>query len=192
MDGLDVLLRAIHHLRNGGVTVRLQIIGNGTDTYLQELDRLMRRLSIDNVVEHIRSVRNEELPAIIDRMSVCVAPFRLQETSSTSIPNKVLEYLARSKPIVVPKGSALEDIFGPALTYFTPDDPESLAQAVEAALATPAAQLELRRNIQRAMQWPSLMNQEWALIESILTRQVGDARRFDYRILGRFNEATNP
>jgi glycosyltransferase involved in cell wall biosynthesis len=182
MDGVDVLMEAVHHLSVRGVPVRLLIIGKGTGTYLRELHRLMWSLSIDDLVEHIASVRNDELPAIIDRVSVCVAPFRLQETSSTSIPNKVLEYLVGSKPIVVPAGSALQHIFGSAFSYFTPGDPVSLAQAIETALATQLQTLGLRTGIQRAMQWPSLMGQEWELIDFILTRQVGDARRFDYRL----------
>jgi glycosyltransferase involved in cell wall biosynthesis len=182
MDGLDVLIRAVAHLRGRDVPVRLHIVGQGTDAYWLELRRLMRRLSIEEYVDHVVSVRNDELPAIIERVGVCVAPFRLQETSSTSIPNKVLEYLAGSKPIVVPAGSALQDIFGSAFGYFTPDDPVSLAAAIEAALTTPQESLAHRPGIQHAMQWPSLMNQEWALIQSILTGQVGDARRFDFRL----------
>jgi glycosyltransferase involved in cell wall biosynthesis len=188
MDGLDVLLQAIHYSRVQGRPMSLLMIGNGTMTYLRELHRVVQDLGIGDVVEHRTSVRNDELPAIIERIGVCVAPFRLRETSATSIPNKVLEYLAGSKPIVVPTGSALQDIFGAAFTYFAPGDPVSLAHAIEAALATQGRASTLRSGIQRAMQWPNLIDQEWALIQSILVGQVGDARRFDFslseRLLG--------
>jgi glycosyltransferase involved in cell wall biosynthesis len=134
------------------------------------------------IVRHISSVTNDSLPALIDQVSVCVAPFRIRETSSTSIPNKVLEYLTSTKPIVVPSGSALQDIFGSAFTYFTPDDPLSLARAIEIALGTEQQGIARRREIQRAMQWAPLMNQEWALVQSVVARQVVDAQRFDYRL----------
>jgi glycosyltransferase involved in cell wall biosynthesis len=189
MDGLDVLIASMRRLRDDGLPVRLLIIGKGTDAYWRELDRLIRRLSLVEFVEHIASVPNEELPAIIDRISVCVAPFRLQETSSTSIPNKVLEYLAGSRPIVVPAGSVLQHIFGSAFSYFTPGDSVSLAQAVETALASQREALPLRLAIQNEMRWPSVMQQEWALIKSILAGQVGDARRFDFRLDERLTNA---
>jgi glycosyltransferase involved in cell wall biosynthesis len=181
MDGVDVLMRAACDLRARGIPVRLLIIGDGTNAYRSELDRLISDLSMDDFVTHIASVPNGSLPKIIDRVSICVAPFRLEETSSTSIPNKVLEYLTSSKPIVVPAGSALQEIFGLTFSYFSPGDPVSLALAIETALAV-AQVPALRKEVQRAMQWAPLMSQEWALIESVAARQVGDARRFDYRL----------
>jgi glycosyltransferase involved in cell wall biosynthesis len=182
MDGVDVLMRAANLLRAHHPEVRLIIVGNGTNAYLRELHTLIGSLAIGDVVEHIVSVPNESLPAMIARVGVCVAPFRLQETSSTSIPNKVLEYLAGFKPIVVPSGSALEDTFGSALCYFVPDDPASLALAIETALSTAPQKRALRARLQHAMHWGSLMEREWALSDSIVAKRVGDAQRFDYRL----------
>lgn len=183
MDGLDVLMRATHRLRASGLAARLLIIGKGTDAYWRELRHLMRSLAIDDCVDVIASVRNDDLPAIIERVNICVAPFRLRETSSTSIPNKVLEYLTSQRPIVVPAGSALQQIFGSAFTYFTANDPGSLAGAIEIALATQQQVAARRAAVQLALQWPALMRQEWALIDAILMHEVGDARRFDYELI---------
>jgi len=186
MDGVDVLIRAVAVLRHRGVGVRLLLIGSGTSSYLRSLSELARELQVEKQIEHVKSVENRELPHLMEMASACVAPFRLRDTSATSIPNKVLEYLTTRRPVIAPSGSALERIFGPALVYFSPEDSESLSYAIVQALSAPPNQSayswQLRNAIQRRLNWKPIIEQEWRLITAAAAGSVHDAGIFDYAI----------
>jgi len=194
MDGVDLLLHAMRELRIKGQQVDLVIVGAGTARYMRHLRRLSRSLDLEQAVVWIRSVPNRELPRLMETSDVCVAPFRLWETSSTSIPNKVLEYLTTLKPVVVPRGSALESIFGAAFIYFSAGDPQSLAAAVNQALtlAGTGEDPPLRRLIQKELHWQAIVDREWALIRAVANSSRQDLRAYDHRLDLRFDRLPRP
>jgi glycosyltransferase involved in cell wall biosynthesis len=182
MDGLDVLYRAVALARSFGSTLHLVIIGMGSAAYLDVLDALASELAITGHVHRVQSVPNQHLPQLFDQADVCVSPFRLRDTSSTAIPNKVLEYLTSRRPIVSTGGSALEWAFGPAIRYVPPENPQELALAVLRASSEGLTATEgvARASIHEAFAWPSILAREVDLIDRVIKDDLAGVTELDF------------
>jgi glycosyltransferase involved in cell wall biosynthesis len=185
MDGVDLLIEALAQVRAAGTALSLCIVGSGRPRYVDSLRRRAEELRVGDAILWIPRLPNQSLPALLDQADVCYAPFRLWATSSTSIPNKVLEYLTSTRPIVAPRGSALEAAAGAALDYFTPGDPASLAAISRDVLSRHhlgSEAAEARRRIAVALDWRSVVEHETAVMHLLLQGGPTRWRDYDYAI----------
>ena len=99
-EGLDLLLQSIAYLRHerGRDDTHYTIVGDGTE--VPTLRQMSRQLRIDDCVEFTGRVPDDELWRILGTADVCVSPDRANAMNDKSTMNKVLEYMALSKPIV--------------------------------------------------------------------------------------------
>jgi len=128
--GVDILVGALGALRREGVPVSLLVIGDGTPRYMREFEKIVERYGLRQNYFQIREVRNDELPLLLSQCDVCVAPFRLRDTSMMAFQNKVLEYLTVDVPIVATRSEALEWALGDAVCLVDPENEKALASAV--------------------------------------------------------------
>ena len=91
---LDILLKAIRLLRDEFPNVRLRVIGNGPS--MIEVKSLARQLDVETCVEFVGLVPHEEVPRWVAESDICV-----HISSDTCLGNKVLEYMAARKPVII-------------------------------------------------------------------------------------------
>jgi glycosyltransferase involved in cell wall biosynthesis len=183
MDGVDVLVGALGALRRRGVPVSLLVIGDGVPRYLRELEGIVERRGVLQNYFQIRRVKNNELPLLLSQCDVCVAPFRLRDTSKTALQNKILEYLTVDVPIVASRSETLEWALGDAVCLVDPENEQALASAVRDALENPAVsrhQTKRRKAIRQYFDWADLLRTEVAVTEAVFCKPPPKWHRWDF------------
>ena len=99
-EGIDLLLRAVEYIVNQlkRTDVHFTLIGSGTSLY--DMKALANSLAIDNFVNFTGQISDDDLLKILNTADVCVNPDVANEMNDKSTMNKIMEYMALSKPIV--------------------------------------------------------------------------------------------
>ena len=111
----------------------------------------MRALSLDGVVEMTGAVPPDEIPTLLHRMHVAVAPYPSIPDFYFS-PLKVYEYLAAGLPVVATRTGELTSTLGDGRhgVLVEPGSPAQLAAALADLRADPALRAALGRSGRRA------------------------------------------
>ncbi len=165
LDGVDVLIKALPRILESMPETRVLIIGSGPRSYMKSLKELSDSLGVSNSIAFIERIPHEHITKYGSAASLCVAPFRLTATSSTSLPNKILEYLALGKPIVSSLGEGVSSVLGKSISYARPGDYESLANSIIACLQ--AAHSSPPDKIDQETSWDFIVRREFELICSL-------------------------
>jgi len=156
-DGLDLLLRAARHVVHdrGRTDVAFTLVGAGPE--FDELVRLAAELGLTDHVQFTGRVPDEELWQVLATADVCVDPDVVSPMNDMSTMNKIMEYMAFGKPIVMfdlkeHRFSAQE-----AGVCARPDDPSDLGDKIIALLDDPARREAMgafgRRRFQEELSW---------------------------------------
>jgi glycosyltransferase involved in cell wall biosynthesis len=148
VKGHVYLLRAVAALKHDGVTVQLDVIGDG---HLREsLERTATTLGVRDLVSFHGAVSHEEL---LHRLrghtwDVCVLPSIVTSTGEhEGIPVSLLEAMSASVPVVATSTGSIPELLGDgAGVLVPPNDPDALA----AALADLARDARWREALGRA------------------------------------------
>lgn len=99
-EGLEYLLQSVHYLvyKKNCRDIHFVLIGSGPA--LSKLQTLALDLDVGEFVEFTGRVSNEELLERLSTCDVCVNPDRKNQLNEYSTMNKIMEYMALSKPIV--------------------------------------------------------------------------------------------
>lgn len=99
-DGVDYLLRVADHIikQEGRTDIQFTFIGGGPA--MPDMQRLSEEMGLDNWVHFTGRVSDEDLCRYLSTADVCVDPDPYTEWSNQSTMNKIMEYMAFSKPIV--------------------------------------------------------------------------------------------
>lgn len=174
-DGVDYALRSLALLRDelGRDDWHAVFVGAG-DTF-DEMVALARKLGLADVVEFTGRIPDEDLVRYLSTSDVCLSPDPYNPLNDVSTMNKVMEYMAMSRPIVsfelrearVSAGDAA--VYAPAndelefarLTARLLDDPEERArmgklgkERVEGPLAWERSQRALLSAYAKAIESP--------------------------------------
>ncbi|MBO9520114.1 MAG: glycosyltransferase family 4 protein [Nocardioidaceae bacterium] len=131
--GVDLLLQALALLRRSDPSWRLLVVGDGPERPL--LGSLVAALGIAGCVELTGAVAPEEVPGLLSRMDVAVAPYP-PATDFYFSPLKIYEYLAAGLPVIA------SDV-GPLPALLTAG-PRRLGSVYPAGSATGLAEALLR------------------------------------------------
>ena len=136
-EGLDLLLRAAHHLRNDLARddVHFMIVGGGTE--VPALKAMATELGLDDIVEFTGRIPDEDLWVVLSTADVCVNPDHANEMNDKSTMNKILEYMAFGKPIVQFDLTEGRRSAGEASLYARPNDFRDFAEKLAALLDDP-------------------------------------------------------
>jgi glycosyltransferase involved in cell wall biosynthesis len=147
-DGVDLLLRAFELLVNEhDVDAYLTLAGGGTE--FENLRQLAQELGISSRVEFYGKVRDDQLlKDLIKSSDVCVATDRDSELNNLSTMNKIIEYMALSKPMVLFDSKESRFSAGEAAIYVEPDNYEALAKEI-AALLKDTSKMSMLGNVGR-------------------------------------------
>lgn len=113
----------------------LWLIGGGEQEHL--LRRTVETLKCQDQVEFIGFVDYQSLANYFAESDVAINPMERSSVSNLALPNKVLQYMASSIPVVSTKLDGLEQTLGDAPGLFLVDEPEEVMDKVRDVLLRP-------------------------------------------------------
>ncbi len=133
---LGVLVRAVAGLRTDP-PLRLVMFGYGSNEYRSYLRELAER---EGLLDFFLGVRlpSEEVQPYLSLSDIGVVTYQRNPLTELAIPNKVFEYSAVGKPLILARLSALESLFGDAALYYEPGDPMDLREKIRFLLEHPS------------------------------------------------------
>jgi glycosyltransferase involved in cell wall biosynthesis len=128
--GVDTVLRAVAQLPASLDRFRLRVIGSGK--HASSLRRLAAELQLGERVIFDGWVENTRVPGLIAQGSAGIVPHYACSHWNTTIPNKLFDYMAAGKPVIVsdavPTARIVREV-GCGLVYES-HDPAQLARAI--------------------------------------------------------------
>jgi glycosyltransferase involved in cell wall biosynthesis len=171
--GLDVTLRAVAYANQGGAKVHLTLIGTGKSA--ANLRDLVRHLDIEAAVTFKGWMDNKEIPKEIAAADCGIVPHRECSHWHHTIPNKLFDYMAASRPVIVSSARPAARIVREAecgLVYKN-DDPADLARQI-LTLGSPELRHRLGKNGLNAVQTKYRWEKDAAVLLEGLTAAVSD------------------
>jgi glycosyltransferase involved in cell wall biosynthesis len=138
--GVEELLEAFARARREHPRAVLVLVGNGPRE-AQVIERA-KRADLSGSVVCTGRLPHAEVPSVIARFDVAVAPYRPAERFYFH-PLKVVEYLAAGKPVIYTDQGDLRELVGPGGLHYAPGSIDQLATRLAQALADD----ELRREL---------------------------------------------
>ncbi len=137
-DGIDYALRALAALRDdlGRTDWHAVFIGAG-DTF-DEMVAMSRRLGLSDCVDFTGRIPDEDLLRYLSTADVCLAPDPKNPLNDVSTMNKIMEYMAMSRPIVSFDLREARVSAGEAALYAPPNDEPAFAKLIAQLLDDPA------------------------------------------------------
>ena len=106
--GLDTVIKSIPFLKEKIENLYFIVIGDGE--YLEDLIKIVRKLGVEKYVRFCGWVDFKLVPTYIYNCDVCVVPHNVNEHINSTIPNKLFEYMACKKPVIVSDAIPLKRI----------------------------------------------------------------------------------
>ena len=132
-QGLDVVIRALPRILERQA-VQLHVVGRGRSRQRKLMVKQMRKLGVEENVIVQPAVPHHEVPALIARADICLAPLGLNDRNVTqgACPIKVLEYMASSRPLIASNMPIVRELVREDVDalLFSPNDPDDLARQV--------------------------------------------------------------
>jgi glycosyltransferase involved in cell wall biosynthesis len=136
--GVAALPELLERLSEGHGDVRLVVAGDGP--LRAELERELRRRGLEDRAVLTGSLSHDEIPALVRRFDVALAPYERLEHPFYFSPLKLFEYMACAKPVVVAGVGQLPEIVehGKTGLVYPPGDLDALTSACDRLLSDPA------------------------------------------------------
>ena len=99
-EGLDLLLQAVHYLVHDLQRTDCQFVLVGDGSHRRAIQALAAELQIEDYVTFTGRIPDPDLLSAVGSADVCVNPDKFSELNDKSTMNKIIEYMALSKPIV--------------------------------------------------------------------------------------------
>lgn len=171
-EGLSLLLEAAAMIarQRGMGEVAFALIGGGPERPV--LKRLAARLGLESDVTFTGRLPDAEVARYFSTADVCVAPDPKNPMNDKSTMNKILEYMAFGRPVVLFDLTEGRRSAGDAALYARPNDPADLARQMLRLLDDDALRQRLgalgRRRIEEKLNWASETKQLLAAYEAAL------------------------
>jgi 1,2-diacylglycerol 3-beta-glucosyltransferase len=174
--GLDTMVRAVALLACEIPGIVLHVYGKGD--YLPEMEALARQLGVaDRVIAH-GFVPEEELLDGIARAHVGVVAAKRDSFRNLTHTQKMYEYVAMRKPVVIAETSAVRTHFDDScFQFFASDDPADLARALRELYLNPVRALEMVESAGRRYRGYAWEAQRHVYCAAVLGGAKKDVRR---------------
>ncbi len=128
------VVRAVAQLRKMGIPVQLDLIGPAYTPALRRLERVVHELDERHeFINYLGSRPYAELASHYHGADLFVFA-----SSCENLPNILLEAMAAGLPIACSKRGPMPEVAGEAAVYFDPEDPASIADALQELITDPA------------------------------------------------------
>ncbi len=134
---IEYLLDVSESVRRRLPAFRLTIHGDSTEDRRGELAQAISDRGLSRVISIEHAVPPTEVPAVLKRADVLVLPRSQGEFSEAGFPNKLGEYLASGRPVVVTRVGDIPKylVDGESAFLVEPDDCDAFADALARALS---------------------------------------------------------
>lgn len=155
-EGIDLLLHAARQMvHDEGRDVQFVLVGGGPA--LNGLKAMTTALGLADHVTFTGRMPDADLFAVLSSADVCVNPDRVNPMNDKSTMNKILEYMAFSKPIVQFEVKEGRFSAGRASLYAAPNDTADLAEKISTLLDDPVLSAEMgafgRERVETELSW---------------------------------------
>ncbi len=135
-NDLGIILDAAEILKDAP-SIRFVLLGDGKEK--DALQERARQLSLNNVL-FLPPVPKTEIPGALAGADACVAILKPIEAYKTTYPNKVFDYMAAGKPVLLMIDGVIREVVeeADAGIFIEPGDAKGLAVAVQELEADPA------------------------------------------------------
>ncbi len=144
VKGVHVAVKAVRHLLDHLPTgkFKLDIIGNGNEEYVKELERLIRSLDLGDRVRFGGPSSHHDLMNMYKNYDVFLFPSVWEEPLGMTI----IEAMAKGVPVVASRVGGVPEIIddGRNGLLVAPGDPEEIANAVKRLLDDPNLYISIR------------------------------------------------
>ena len=136
-NDLEVVLNACEILKSSP-DIRVVLVGDG-----KEKDHLKEKagtMGLNNIEFH-DSLPKTGMPAMIAKADACLAILKPIDMYKTTYPNKVFDYMAAGKPVVLAIDGVIREVVEKADCgiFCQPGDPQTLAEAILKLYQDPSA-----------------------------------------------------
>lgn len=161
--GIDTAIEAIGVLKDRGEMARLSIIGMGQN--LEQFRTLSKVLGVEDRVSIMGRLPFSDLQPIMARANIGLIPHYSTDAWNTTIPNKLFDFMAMGKPVIVSSARPTERIVRSEECglVFVERTKEDLASTI-LELRTRSAREQLGRNGRAAF----LKRWNWAFDEQLV------------------------
>ncbi|MEV8468167.1 glycosyltransferase family 4 protein [Fluviibacterium sp. DFM31] len=143
-EGIDLLLEAAREIVfDRGRDVQFVLVGGGPA--LEDLKALAQKLGLADHVTFTGRAPDAELFEVLSSADVCVNPDRVNPMNDKSTMNKILEYMAFSKPIVQFEVTEGRYSAQDASLYAAPNDTTDMADKILSLIDDPERAAEMGR-----------------------------------------------
>jgi glycosyltransferase involved in cell wall biosynthesis len=156
-DGVDHLIRALHHLRCtlGRTDFRCLVIGSGEEQ--PRLEQLTSTLGLEPYVRFTGFIPDPAYIPYVLAANICVDPDPSSEYNDRSTMVKIMDYMALAKPIVAFDLPETRRSAGGAALYVTPNDELEFAKALAHLMDHPEQRRAMgalgRRRVEGELSW---------------------------------------
>jgi glycosyltransferase involved in cell wall biosynthesis len=142
-DGVDYALRALANLRDEVGRTDWHAVFVGSGDAFDDMVALSAKLGLANQVEFTGRISDEDLVRYLSTADVCLSPDPLNPLNDVSTMNKVMEYMAMSKPIVSFELREARVSAGDAAVYAPANDEAQFAALVSRLLDDPEERIRM-------------------------------------------------
>ncbi|MGH9325253.1 MAG: glycosyltransferase family 4 protein [Terriglobia bacterium] len=156
-EGLELLLESILQVEKWRQKNDTQYVLIGAGSELPRLKQRVAEMDLRSVVHFTGRLPDRELPLYLSTADVGVAPDPKNVMNDKSTMNKVLEYMAYGRPVVLYDLMEGRRAAAAAALYARPNDPEDFARQIVTLLDSDALRLQLgeegKRRIAGELRW---------------------------------------
>jgi len=171
--GQEVLIRAVALLRDIGKNFQLFIVGDGENA--KEVRSLTERLGCSDMVSFVGRVPFSKVGEYIEKADIGVVPLLDSAFSELCQPNKLFEYAACKKPVIVSRLRAVEETFDDScVMFFEPGDHKDLARCIVELYENQEKRHELAENAYRQyekIRWRETKNIYLKVIHDLVAKK---------------------
>lgn len=127
--GLHILIKAMQKVVAGtGPSALLRVIGHGEPRYVNDCKQQIKDAGLSDAVEWVGLVSIKEMPGLIASASVGVIPNLENDFTRINFPQRIFEFAALKKPLVLARMDGIEDYLSQRdVAFFEPGDSDDLA-----------------------------------------------------------------
>jgi glycosyltransferase involved in cell wall biosynthesis len=144
--GIDLAIRAVARISESNPDLRFVILGEGDDA--GEFAALIQSLHAGETIRfENRMIPVEDLKSFLADMDIGIVANRKNIATDLMLPVKMLEYIALGIPVAAPRLKTIAWYFtDDMISFFEPENVDSLAGAIEALVRSPERRREQNRN----------------------------------------------
>lgn len=155
-EGIDLLLEAVAELlRRGREDIQFCLVGGGPS--LAQLKAMSSSMGLESYVTFTGRAPDHDLFEVLSTSDVCVNPDRVNAMNDKSTMNKILEYMALSKPIVQFEVTEGRVSAGASSLYAEANNPIDLADKIERLVDDPETRAKMgaigRHRVESELSW---------------------------------------